>query len=97
VRDADAVYTDVWTSMGQEDESAVRRAAFAGYQVDDSLMATAGPDAWFLHCLPAHRGEEVTASVIDGPRSAVWRQAANRMHAARVVLAHVVGGAEVLS
>jgi ornithine carbamoyltransferase len=97
VRDADAVYTDVWTSMGQEEEAAVRVAAFAGYQVDDALMDTAGPDAWFLHCLPAHRGEEVAASVIDGPRSAVWQQAANRMHAARAVFAYVVGGAEVLS
>ena len=69
VRGADAVYTDVWTSMGQEDETAVRLAAFAGFTVDDALMAAAGPQAWFLHCLPAHRGEEVAASVIDGPRS----------------------------
>jgi ornithine carbamoyltransferase len=96
VRDADAVYTDVWTSMGQEEEAVARRAAFAGYTVDDALMAAAGPDAWFLHCLPAHRGEEVAASVIDGPRSAVWQQAANRMHAARAVLAYVLGGVEVL-
>jgi len=92
VRDADAVYTDVWTSMGQEEETMARRAAFAGYTVDDALMAAAGPDAWFLHCLPAHRGEEVAASVIDGPRSAVWPQAANRMHAARAVLAHLLIG-----
>ena len=97
VRDADAIYTDVWTSMGQEDETAARRAAFVGYEVDDALMGAAGPDAWFLHCLPAHRGEEVAASVIDGPRSAVWQQAANRMHAARAVLAYVVGGAEALT
>jgi ornithine carbamoyltransferase len=90
VRGADAVYTDVWTSMGQEDERAVRLAAFAGYTVDAGLMAEAGDDAWFLHCLPAHRGEEVSADVIDGPRSAVWQQAANRMHAARAVLAHLV-------
>jgi len=96
VRDADAVYTDVWTSMGQEDESVARRAAFAGYGVDDTLMSAAGPGAWFLHCLPAHRGEEVAASVIDGPRSAVWRQAENRLHAARAVLASVLGGPEVL-
>jgi ornithine carbamoyltransferase len=87
VRGADAVYTDVWTSMGQEDERAVRLAAFAGYTVDTALMAAAGEQAWFLHCLPAHRGEEVTADVIDGPRSAVWQQAANRMHAARALLA----------
>ena len=69
VRGADAVYTDVWTSMGQEDEAAVRRAAFEGYQVDAALMAAAGEQAWFLHCLPAHRGEEVDSRVIDGPRS----------------------------
>jgi ornithine carbamoyltransferase len=87
VRGADAVYTDVWASMGQEDEAAIRRKAFEGYQVDDDLMAAAGADAWFLHCLPAHRGEEVAASVIDGPRSVVWRQAENRMHAARAALA----------
>lgn len=91
VRGADAVYTDVWTSMGQEDEGAIRRKAFEGYQVDDALMAAAGPEAWFLHCLPAHRGEEVAASVIDGPRSAVWHQAENRMHAARAALAELVG------
>ncbi len=89
---ADAVYTDVWTSMGQEDERAARLAAFAGYTVDDALMDAAGEQAWFLHCLPAHRGEEVGASVIDGPRSAVWQQAANRMHAARAVLAHLLEG-----
>jgi ornithine carbamoyltransferase len=92
VRGADAVYTDVWTSMGQEDETAVRLAAFAGFTVDDALMAAAGPQAWFLHCLPAHRGEEVAASVIDGPRSAVWHQAANRMDAARAVMAELLGG-----
>ena len=87
VRGADAVYTDVWTSMGQEDETAVRLAAFAGFTVDDDMMATAGDQAWFLHCLPAHRGEEVAASVIDGPRSVVWQQAANRMDAVRAVFA----------
>jgi ornithine carbamoyltransferase len=91
VAGADAVYTDVWTSMGQEEESAMRRAAFAGFTVDDELLRCAHTDAWFLHCLPAHRGEEVAASVIDGPRSAVWQQAANRMHAARAVIAHLVG------
>jgi len=90
VRGADAVYTDVWTSMGQEEETALRKVAFEGYTVDEDLMATAGEQAWFLHCLPAHRGEEVSAGVIDGPRSAVWRQAANRMDAARAVLAHVL-------
>ena len=86
VKDADAVYTDVWASMGQEDEAAARRAAFAGFTVDDDLMSTARPDAVFLHCLPAHRGEEVAASVIEGPRSLVWKQAANRMHAQRGLL-----------
>jgi ornithine carbamoyltransferase len=90
VAGSDAVYTDVWTSMGQEAEQAARLAAFAGYTVDDALMAAAGEHAWFLHCLPAHRGEEVAASVIDGPRSAVWQQAANRMHAARAVISHLV-------
>jgi ornithine carbamoyltransferase len=78
---ADIVYTDVWVSMGGED-SAERRAAFEPFQVDEALMALA-PNARFLHCLPARRGEEVTAPVIDGPRSAVWRQAENRMHTAR--------------
>ncbi len=86
VRDADAVYTDVWTSMGQEEESAARRLAFAGYTVDATLMDAALPDAVFLHCLPAHRGEEVSAEVIDGPRSLVWPQAAHRMDAFRALL-----------
>jgi ornithine carbamoyltransferase len=81
VEGADVVYTDVWVSMGGED-NAGRRAAFEPYQVDEALMALA-PNARFLHCLPARRGEEVTAPVIDGPRSAVWRQAENRMHTAR--------------
>ena len=81
VEGADIVYTDVWVSMGGED-SEERRAAFMPYQVDEALM-TLAPNAWFLHCLPARRGEEVTAPVIDGPRSAVWRQAENRMHTAR--------------
>lgn len=78
---ADIVYTDVWVSMGGED-SEERRATFEPYQVDEALMAHSN-DGWFLHCLPARRGEEVTAPVIDGPRSAVWRQAENRMHTAR--------------
>jgi len=81
VRGADIVYTDVWVSMGGED-SAERRSAFEPYRVDEALMAVA-PNAWFMHCLPARRGEEVAAGVIDGPRSAVWRQAENRMHTAR--------------
>jgi ornithine carbamoyltransferase len=90
VRGADAVYTDVWVSMGQEAEQQHREDAFARYQVDDGLMAAASPDAVFLHCLPAHRGLEVSASVIDGPASAVWLQSANRMHAARGLLLWLV-------
>ena len=87
---ADALYTDVWTSMGQEAEHAARLAAFAGYMVDDALLAAADDGALFLHCLPAHRGEEVSASVIDGPASVVWEQAANRLHAARALLADLL-------
>jgi len=90
VRGVDAVYTDVWTSMGQEDEAQQRRAAFAGYRVDAGLMATAGPQARFMHCLPAHRDQEVSADVIDGPQSVVWRQAENRMHAIRALFAALV-------
>ncbi|HWJ37581.1 MAG TPA: ornithine carbamoyltransferase [Sphingomicrobium sp.] len=81
VEGADIVYSDVWVSMGDQ-ESEERRSAFEPYQVNEALMALA-PDARFLHCLPARRGEEVTAPVIDGPRSEVWRQAENRMHTAR--------------
>lgn len=90
VRDADAVYTDVWTSMGQEDEAEHRRRAFDGWTVDAALMQAAGDGALFMHCLPAHRGEEVAADVIDGPRSVVWQQAANRMHAVRALFAELV-------
>lgn len=86
IEGADAVYTDVWASMGQESEAASRRAAFAGFTVDDALMAKASDDAVFLHCLPAHRGEEVSAEVLEGPQSRVWPQAENRMHAARGAL-----------
>ncbi len=87
VSGVDVVYTDVWTSMGQEDESGSRLQAFEGYCVDDKLMSHAQVGAVFLHCLPAHRGEEVAPEVVDGPRSRVWVQAANRMHAARGLLA----------
>jgi ornithine carbamoyltransferase len=83
---ADALYTDVWTSMGQEEEAELRRKAFAGYTVDDELVSAAAPDAVVLHCLPAHRGEEITGDVLEGPHSVVWRQAANRMHAMRGLL-----------
>jgi ornithine carbamoyltransferase len=87
VRGAIAIYTDVWTSMGQEQESQKRRRDFEGYQVDTSLMRAAGPNAYFMHCLPAHRGEEVTSQVIDGPQSIVIEQAANRMHVQKGILA----------
>ena len=79
VAGADAVYTDVWVSMGDEDDRAERLRALRPYQVDARLLALAGPEAVFMHCLPAHRGEEVTAEVLDGPRSVVWQQAENRM------------------
>lgn len=85
VHGADVVYSDVFVSMGQDSETERRMADLAAYQVNEALMARA-PDAWFLHCLPARRGEEVTAGVIDGPRSAIWRQAENRMHTARGAL-----------
>jgi ornithine carbamoyltransferase len=91
VKGADAVCTDVWVSMGQEGETTHRLDAFAGYQVDAELMAGASLDAVFLHCLPAHRGLEVSAGVIDGPASLVWPQAANRMHAMRGLLLWLQG------
>jgi ornithine carbamoyltransferase len=90
VRDADAVYTDVWTSMGQEDERQRRLRAFQGWTVDAALMKVANDDAVFLHCLPAHRGEEVAAEVLDGPSSLVWPQAGNRMHALRALLVELL-------
>ena len=93
VAGVDVVYTDVWTSMGQEEESARRLRDFEGFRVDEALMEAAGPGALFLHCLPAHRGEEVTDGVVDGASSRVWRQAANRMHAARGLLAWLLGEA----
>jgi ornithine carbamoyltransferase len=89
VEDAQIVYTDVWVSMGQDAESEARRAAFSGYQVDDALMGRS-PGAWFMHCLPARRGEEVTHGVMEGAQSAVWRQAENRMHTARGALAWIL-------
>lgn len=97
VRGVDAVYTDAWTSMGQEDEAAVRRAAFVGFTVDAALMEAAGPDAVFLHCLPAHRDEEVTDEVLESPASLVWVQAANRMHALRSLLVELDVQGEVES
>jgi ornithine carbamoyltransferase len=88
---ADVVSTDVWASMGQEEEADRRRQAFAGYTVTPELMEKANPGAVFLHCLPAHRGEEVDAAVIDGPMSLVWPQAANRLHAVRGLMLFLLG------
>ena len=90
VAGADLVVTDVWASMGQEAEQAERNARFTPYQVDARLMALAKPDALFMHCLPAHRGEEVTAEVIDGPQSVVWDEAENRLHAQKALLEFLV-------
>jgi ornithine carbamoyltransferase len=90
--EADVVTTDVWASMGQEEEQAQRARAFAGYVVDLALMRLAKPNAIFLHCLPAHRGEEVTADVIDGPQSRVWDEAENRLHIQKAIMATLMGG-----
>jgi ornithine carbamoyltransferase len=92
---ASAVYTDVWASMGQEEEAGERLRAFAGYAVDEALMARARPDAVFLHCLPAHRGEEVTAEVADGAQSRILDQAENRLHAQKALMAWLMGGYEL--
>ncbi len=89
IRGSAAVYTDAWTSMGQE-ESTARNAAFEPYRVDRDVMAKAGPDAFFMHCLPAHRGQEVTDDVIDSPRSIVFDQAENRMHVQNALLLHLL-------
>jgi ornithine carbamoyltransferase len=82
----DAFYADVWTSMGQEDERAARLRAFDGFTIDDALVSLGGPGAVVLHCLPAHRGEEISAAVFEGPQSVVWRQAAHRRTAMRGIL-----------
>jgi ornithine carbamoyltransferase len=86
VRGADLVVTDVWASMGQESEQAQRRNAFQGYQVDSALMELAASEALFMHCLPAHRGEEVSAEVLEGPQSVVWDEAENRLHSQKALL-----------
>jgi ornithine carbamoyltransferase len=91
VRGAHVVNTDVWASMGQEAEAAARAAAFQGYCVDRKLMAMAASGAIFLHCLPAHRGEEVTEDVLEGPQSRVFDQAENRLHAQKALLATLMG------
>jgi len=88
---ADAVATDVWTSMGQEDETAARRRAFEGWTITSTLLEGASPHGILLHCLPAHRGEEITADALEGPRSRIWQQAANRMHAARGLFLWLIG------
>jgi len=87
---ADVVYTDAWTSMGQEAEAEERRDAFAAYRVDDELMAAAGPDAVAMHCLPAHRGEEITSSVMDGPQSLIFEQSENRLHVQKALLVELL-------
>jgi ornithine carbamoyltransferase len=87
---ADVLYTDVWASMGQEAEATKRAKAFAGYQISDEVLAAAAGDAIVLHCLPAHRGEEIAASVMDGPQSVVFDQAENRLHAQKALLAFLV-------
>jgi ornithine carbamoyltransferase len=91
-RGVDLVTTDVWTSMGYEAENAERLKAFANWCVDDRMMAVARPDALFMHCLPAHRGEEVAASVIDGPQSVVWDEAENRMHVQKALMEYLLLG-----
>lgn len=91
-KDADLVTTDVWTSMGYEAENDQRRAAFANWCVDTKMMRVAKPDALFMHCLPAHRGEEVSAEVIDGPQSVVWDEAENRMHVQKALLEYLLLG-----
>ena len=85
------INTDVWASMGQEEEAAARQEAFRPYQVNAELMQAAAPGAMVLHCLPAHRGEEITAEVIDGPQSAVWDQAENRLHFQKALLEWLLG------
>jgi ornithine carbamoyltransferase len=92
VRGADVVYADAWTSMGQEAETEARRDAFAAYQVNDGLLDAAGPAAVAMHCLPAHRGEEITSAVMDGPRSIIWDQSENRLHVQKALLVEVIGG-----
>lgn len=91
VRGADCVFTDTWVSMGEEDQYAVRSKPFWPYQVNEGLMALAKPDALFQHCLPAYRGKEVTAAVIDGPQSVVWDEAENRLHAQKALLTWLIG------
>ena len=90
-KDADVLYTDVWASMGQEDEAAVRRAAFAGYQINDAVMAVAKPDAMVQHCLPAHREEEITEKVFEAHANEIFDEAENRLHAQKAVMVKLMG------
>jgi ornithine carbamoyltransferase len=92
VTGADVVVTDVWTSMGQEAEAVARLKAFQGFTVDTALMAAARPGAIILHCLPAHRGEEISEEVLEGPQSRVFEEAENRMHVQKALLEHVIRG-----
>jgi ornithine carbamoyltransferase len=93
VRGASIVYTDAWTSMGQEAEAEARRDAFAGYVVDDALLDAAGPDVMAMHCLPAHRGQEITSAVMDGARSLIFEQSENRLHVQKALLVGLLGDA----
>jgi ornithine carbamoyltransferase len=88
---ADLVVTDVWASMGQEKEQAARAAAFGPYQVNRALMSQAAPDALVLHCLPAHRGEEISAELMDDPESVIWDEAENRLHAQKAIMRWCLG------
>ncbi|KLK87581.1 ornithine carbamoyltransferase [Methanoculleus sediminis] len=92
VRDADVLYTDIWVSMGDEQERAERLQALKGYTIDSRLLARASPDALVMHCLPAHRGEEITDEVMEGPQSIVWDQAENRLHAQKALLVRLIAG-----
>ncbi|RXE55460.1 ornithine carbamoyltransferase [Methanoculleus taiwanensis] len=91
-QDADILYTDIWVSMGDEPERAARLRAFSGYTIDTALVRHASPDAIVMHCLPAHRGEEITGEVLESPQSIVWDQAENRLHAQKALLARLIGG-----
>jgi ornithine carbamoyltransferase len=94
VRGADVIYTDVWASMGQEAEAELRKARFVGFQINEALVSLAKPEVLVMHCLPAHRGEEITDGVADGPHSVLFDEAENRMHAQKAVLATLMGGRE---
>lgn len=96
VENADVLYTDTWISMGQDEEAEKRRADFSGFIIDDRLMRKANKDVMVMHCLPAHRGEEISEDAIDGPHSAVWDQAENRLHAQKALLLKLIGGFDSL-